>query len=425
MTQVAAICACPPSFNPGMASVDFALHALFRRHALPGELRMYRLYTPAEFAACLPPARRPAVSSLRDLPFDYATLRGRFATLRRHAAILYWGDFLHSHDYVQEIARVLFHFGAAKTELGALRMAYRYLYLDGAPDALLAKVITFGGTLIFNRESDYVDAAYTERLTRVVRGARRVWMRDVYSALRVAELQGRARLDIGIDGSLLLRDDDIAGLPRSRALAPRASTGATVGVFFGRAAEGAPRLGRFARDVCARLGLAAEWLPWFDHQAGADYLSAVRRGFPRMVIHPQPERPLLGDLLARVAEHALIITDTYHLTLHAWRAGVPAICIGDAIPHARYWDVSGGWPQAWRDKRQVFYAMHDAMELYVLGEELTSRERRTPRLDQLASVLADRRVTDGIVRRLRARRDAAERALIRELRLMLARGAGI
>jgi hypothetical protein len=423
MNLVAAICACPPSFNPGMASVDLALHALFQRHALPAELRFYRLYTPAEFGTFLPAARRPTLSAADELPFTYGVLRGRLDVLRRSAAILYWGDFLHSHDYVHDIARVFHHLGAATTERGALRMAYRHLYLAGLPEATRARVIAFGGTLIFNRQSDYEEAAYARHLSGIVTGARRVWMRDVYSALRVAELQGRSRVDIGVDGSLLLRDSDLASLPRSDCFPTPALPGRTVGVFFGRAASGAPRLGRFARDVCDRLGRSAEWLPWFDHQAGHDYLAAVRRGFPRMALHPLRARPLLGDLLARVAQCSLIITDTYHLSLHAWRAGVPAICIGDAIPNTQYWDVSGGWPQAWRDKRQVFYAMHDAMELYVLGEELTSRERWIRRLDQLERVMSDRRVVDAVVQRLRARRDLVERQLVAELRRLLAKAA--
>lgn len=424
MNLVAAICACQPSFNPGMASVDLALHALFQRHALPAELRFYRLYTPAEFRACLPAAQQPALSTAQDLPFTYSVLRGRLDALRRSAAIIYWGDFLHSREYVREIARVFYRLGAATTERGALRMAYRHLCLVGAPDETLARVIAFGGTLIFNRQSDYQDAAYARSLSGLMTGARRVWMRDVYSALRVAELRGRSRVDIGMDGSLLLRDGDLASLPRSDCFPRRALPRSTAGVFFGRAASGAPRLGRFARDVCDRLGLAGEWLPWFDHQAGHDYLTAVRRGFPRMRLHRLRSRPLLGDLLAQVAQCALVITDTYHLSLHAWRAGVPAICIGDAIPNTRYWDVSGGWPQAWRDKRQVFYAMHDAMEFYVLGEELTSRERLALRLTQLERVLGDRRVADAVVQRLRARRDTVERELVAELRRLLAARPG-
>lgn len=420
MPIVSALTATPPWPNPGMASVDLALFALWRRHALPGEIRFARLYTPAE--------RRPGVSAEREvllhrrdqLPFDYEVARGRHEELYASRALIYWGDFLQSREYLHHVAATLVEIGAERNREEALRTVERHLLLSEAPDGVLGRALAFGGTLIFNRARDYQDAGYARRLARFLTGCRRVWMRDVYSARRAAEILGPAAAHpLGVDGSLLLHGEDLDLLPRSGWFEAAGSAQSRAGIFFGRTNARLAALARFARDLCRRLKTEAEWLPWFDPAARPNLLPETRAAFPGMRVDDNPEPPLVGDVLARLGEYAFVISDTYHVCVNAWRAGVPAICLGSAVSSREMYDVSFGWCCAWRDKRQTFYAMHDAMEFFVFAEELAERTARANRLLYTEHLLREPELAAAITRAVRARAAVAEDELVGELRHLL------
>ncbi|HKV10285.1 MAG TPA: hypothetical protein VJ725_19245, partial [Thermoanaerobaculia bacterium] len=259
MATITAVTASPPWPNPGMASVDLALPALLRHHDIRADLRLVRLYTPAEWRAGLPvPEERLAERDA--FPFEYGLLRGNAAALLESDAILYWGDFLHSFDYLHQMTATLVRTGLARDEAEAAREVYRSFYLAEASEEVLARAVAFGGTLVFNRERDYHHPEYARQLGRFLRGARGVWMRDVYSALRVADFRGA--FSLGVDCALLLRDGDLDLLPGT-GWDPGGDPADAAGIFFGRGEADARRLGRFVRDVCKKLGATPEWLPWF------------------------------------------------------------------------------------------------------------------------------------------------------------------
>jgi hypothetical protein len=420
---VTAVSATPPWPNPGMASVDLALHALFLRHRLPAELRFVQLYTPAERNPDITGPRRERLERRHELPFRYGPFHGHLEEACAGAALLYWGDFFHSRDYLRQCAGTLLQIGAATGEDEALREVYRHFFLAEAPAEALSRTVAFGGTMIFNRIRDYQDPAYAGALARLVRGARGIWMRDIYSALRVAGLRGEEGIaPLGVDASLLLRDEDLELLPRSAGWGG-GEPAATAGVFFGRTAAGTRRLGRFARDLCRELGVAGEWLPWFDPSMRPNHLEETQAGFPALrVAEGHQDPPLLGDVLSRLGRYAFVVTDTYHVCLNAWRAGVPAVCIGDALPNPAGYDVSTGWFGAWRDKRHVFYSMHDAMEFYLFREELAGRTAYANRLFYTAHLLREQSVARAVVADLHAGRAAAERQLVAALQDLLAAG---
>lgn len=410
MATITAVTASPPWPNPGMASVDLALPALLRRHGIDADLRLVRLYTPVEWRVGLP-EREERLARLHAFPFEYELLRGEgaLAALRESDAILYWGDFLHSFDYLHQMASTLVRIGLAGDEAAAVREVYRSFYLADAPEEVLARAVAFGGTLLFNRERDYNNPDYARQLGRFVRGARGVWMRDVYSALRVADLRGP--FSLGADCALLLRDEDLDLLPET-GWDPGGDPGDTAGIFFGRTRADARRIGRFARDLCRKLGATPEWLPWFDSSYRPNHLPEVREAVPRLRVADDSRLPAVGDLLRRLARYRFVISDTYHVCLNAWRAGVPALCLGEASPSLYTYDVSAGWCCAWRDKRHVFLAMHDAMEFYVFQEELASRVGYANRLLYSTHLLEDRKNAEEVAARIRERSEAAERELV-------------
>lgn len=421
--EVTAVSASPPWPNPGMASVDLSLYGLFLRHRLPARLRFAQLYTPAERNPDIVGSRQERLEKRHELPFSYHPLRDRLEEACAGAALVYWGDFFHSRDYLRQCAGTLLQIGAAESEAAALHAVYRHFLLIDAPAEALSRAIAFGGTLIFNRARDYQDRGYAEALARFVGGSRGVWMRDVYSALAVAKLRGvLGATPLGVDASLLLRDEDLELLPRSGWFEDEESP-TVAGIFFGRAGTGARRRGRFARDLCREAGVAGEWLPWFDPSMRPNHLGETRLGFPALRVREREEPPLLGDVLTRLGRYAFVVTDTYHVCLNAWRMGVPAICIGDALPNPEGYDVSTGWYGAWRDKRHVFYAMHDAMEFYLFAEELSDRTAYANRLFYTTHLLQDRVLAQAITADILARRDAAELELVAALRDLLGRGS--
>jgi len=321
-----------------MASVDLALYFLLKRHGLESGARFCLLFTAEELYPNRDEGSHRRISRQLELPFPYEMLRGRLPEILDCKTIIFWGDFLHSRDYLQNVGKYLIRMGAAKTVSEATAIIHRHLYLSEQPDDVLSRCLVFGETLLFNRESDYHDSTYRAPFMRFMAGVRAVWMRDFYSTLRVATIRNTVeQVQPGVDCSLLLRPADVETLPLSDAYGQGADPGGTAGVFFGRSQGRQHRLGRFARDLCRRMGVSAEWIPWGDAGSFRDRSRGVRRGFSAMRIHDLAAPPLVGDLLTRVYKHRFVVTDTYHLCLNAWRAGVPAICIqaADLFLHLR------------------------------------------------------------------------------------------
>lgn len=424
--MITAITAPPPWPNAGMASVDLALHDLCLRHELAVEVRFVQLYSSEERLPELPEPIRKDFRQRGKLPFAYTSFRNRLEELYASDVILYWGDFLQAFDYHSQVAAILLDLGLAPTSQGAAESVRQHFLLTGAPQETLNRTLAFGGTLVFNRDRDYRHPDYGPALGRFVDASRRIWMRDVYSALRVRELgdaglktAGRS-FPLGVDASLLLRQDYVATLPGASATASSPSPAA--GVFFGRTRREVSPLAAFARDLCAALDTPAEWLSWLDPRTPPALLGPTLESFPGL-IEPQSHAPRVGELLTRLGQYRFVVTDTYHVCLNAWRCGVPAICLGDALPTQKSFDCSLGWSHAWRDKRHVFYAMHDAMEYYVASEELADPDLAHRRLEHTIELLQDSASAASVTASIQRRRDTAEEELVQELRLLLGSGA--
>ena len=413
MARLNVVCATQPGPNPGMASVDLALQALVRRHGLKADVAFHQLYTTNELldsrqdaAAREPLLRRQA------LPFEYVCSRAEPERVWDADAVVFWGDFLHMEHYARTIAQRLVRIGAAADEAQGRAQALDYFFLRRAPAAALGRTLAFGGTLVFDRGPEASGDDYAQAFARFMRGARGVWMRDVYSALKVARARGtEAAPALGTDCALLLRPDDFAELPRSAWTADAGAGRDAVGMFFGRSPIPLEKLAGFGQDLARRLDAKPHWIPW-----------GTAHSFPAMryqVREPEPDTPpLLGDLLELIRRYRLVITDTYHLCVNAWNLGVPAICVGQGVVRAPN-NVNSGWAFAWRDKREVFYAMHDALECSVHAQELGPAPWRERRLAQLVELLGQRGRAAAVVERVRGQARAAEAAVVEALKALL------
>lgn len=419
MKKISVVCASPAKPNPGMASVDLAFHCLNLRRRLAEKVEFYQLYTAEEIHAGRKEQEVREIVDRQRLPFEYRCARGRLDEIHDSDLILFWGDFLHMAQYQRDAGRRLLKFGAAAGEDEALAAARRLFFLSGAPEGVLGKSMAYGGTLLFNTARNLQDPNYRNEAARFFGGARKVWMRDVYSALQVDHvLETLRRGNLGGDCSLFLRPEDLEGLPRSDWSGGDDAGRGKVGVFFGRS-DCSPRLlGKFARALCKSTGAQAEWLPWGMKRGFKGMLRKVSGAFPGMDVPEHPGAPLLGDLYARLGNYRLVISDTYHVCVNAWRLGTPAICVGQAVSDDP-WSVNSGPHHAWRDKRQVFYSMYDAMDYYTYVEELADRTRFKKRLAHMAEILTDQGLQEMIVSRIHRQRDQLEEELVSEINMVL------
>lgn len=419
MTIITAISSCPPLPNPGMASVDLALYNLLRSVGLESSLKFVHLYTPEERNPNLSTEKKEQFKKWQKLPFKYECIRDQIDEVYKSDVIIFWGDFLHSRDYLYQVANIYTQIGIENELKSSVDRVLKYLYLSEASLDTLSKSLVFGGTLIFNRARDYLDTLYNTDLTRLFKNSSRVWVRDVYSSLRANRIIEKHDVNsLGVDCSLLIKNEDLRELEIGGFYRKSCDSKKSVGIFFGRNGEIPSKVVEFLRDLCRNLETEAEWLPWFAPFVLPNHLPNILRHFPELIHYNDYADMLLGDLLNRISSFDFIITDTYHVCLNSWRMGVPAICIGDTFSSDVY-DVSLGWRNAWRDKRQTFYFMHDAMEFFIYKEELIDTQARKIRLEQLEQTLQRKEIAESIIENIRQASKYAESAFIESLRKLI------
>jgi hypothetical protein len=400
--------------NPGMASVDLAFHALAARHGFADRVTFWQLGAAPELRGGKRPREQAEIASREALPFHYADAWGRLDEICAGAVIVFWGDFLHMAHYQRDIGERLARLELVPTAAAGCRSARQLFLLSEAPEDVLAKSVSYGTNLLFNQAADYHDPEYGPLLRRLVRGVDRIWMRDPYSAMTVSRLRQEFTPDhLGFDCSLFLRDGDLRGLPRQWTLDESLGRG-KAGLFFHRSSLSESALCGFALELCGELGVTAQWLPWRmpTHQGRA---RLGWRNYGRIEQIADAASPQLGDLYELLSRYRLVVTDTYHVCVTAWRLGVPAVCLGEADPR-RDWDVSAGPAFAWRDKRLVFHAMYDAQDFFVHAGEIGTWRWRRRRVRQLAELLQRPEIAAGVRERVLAQRDTVEQDLVAAIR---------
>jgi len=387
MNTITAVCASPPLPNPGMASVDLALYFFLRRNNLLKDANFVYFYSPLERNPELTADKLKQFNSWHNLPFEYTSFRDKLDEVYNSKLILYWGDFLHSRDYLYSVFQIYKQISPSCTNEEVLKSIYKHFYLNGAPDNVFKKCILFGGTLLFNKERDYGDEQYSKNLYQLLRQSRNVWFRDVYSALKFKKVcTNRKSYGLGVDAALLLRKEDTNQLITT--ISEKVDSTKKAGIFFGRSSGVCKEVGLFVQSLCKKHQVEGEWFPWFPPFVLPNFMSKMKEIFPELILDLSNNKLTLGDLFKIISGYELIITDTYHVCLTAWRLGIPAICIGETTSE-EIMDISCGWKFAWRDKRQVFYAMNDAMEYFVFKEELMNDNLRNERIDYLVEMLGD------------------------------------
>ncbi len=385
--------------NTGMLSVDLAFASISSAIPGNGEVVWYCHAPPSQ------PFRRG--TEAKHLPFRIRGLIENFDDLANFDKIVYWGDFLHArHHHIESVARQLKKGGYAIGKQEALELGNRYLMLGESPSSIIKKAVLFGGNLLFNQQSDYLDKRYGNALRQLLNDARAVWMRDIFSALKVAHLQDSVDPHpyYGVDCALLLGEEEQRALPCTKWSENIPERGA-IGIFIGaRSTIALPTVAEIARDFSTKFGIPVEWIPWFESPTIEDvYVQAtelIRRDYSHYT---------MGDLFASLKRYSMIITDTYHLAVNSWRTGTPAICIGSSdSAHAPLISLRD-------NKKHVFFSMYDALDFYVETGVIKASVTRADYINAVAYAIQSETVVDGVRKNIARHVVHARNALCRAL----------
>ncbi|HTB86070.1 MAG TPA: hypothetical protein VK742_20660 [Candidatus Sulfotelmatobacter sp.] len=402
MTQkkISVICAPPPSPNPGMLTVDLAFHDLWQESFPQHQVRFWHLLSEAERKAGWKPRNIEEKIAREASPVQYECLRRNVDEAFAASAVIYWGDFFHMAHYREQSARWLVSVDKNLSPADALKVVDQCYFLDGAGSGLFARTLAYGGNLLFNRASDYLDAGYGPLVQKFLLQTRRVWMRDVFSAGQVNRLRNEwTTSHAGTDCALLMTGRALAAIRRNN---PAPPAGGRAAVFFHRNQGGRGPALKFARALCRHRKVRPFWLPWRVCRPPGKWQRLV---FSELEFPLENHPPTAGDLLDHIAASEFVITDTYHICVNAWRLGVPAICIGETWTRAGL-DVSSGHAEAGRDKRWVFYSTNEALEFYIHAGQLSGS--LTHMVGRMTRQLENRALISFITDGMRARADAVK-----------------
>lgn len=368
------LCAPPNGRNAGMASVDMAFGPVAEQ--VDAEVRYWRLWDQSEWIE--PPGISTQTADGQfadpDTGLDYHLLRGRLDEFLDADAAVFWGDFLHMAVYQRHVTDVLHRRIRAYADPRiAAEVVAEHQLLRGRTRSP-GHVISYGSTLSMNTPEDYL-GPYGEDLATFMDSAHRVWLRDGYSS-QTARMYREGRLEScqGLDAAFLLGERD------------RRSREDSMAVFLGRSTLRPETIAGFGAKLARRLGLRPQMLQWGEAPAfwpiqDRRRFRAAWPGLEHGTPRPTPAervttwRALAGGqspswtvpsprvLFDQIARSSVVLTDTYHLAVNAWRLGTPAVLVVD--PPGRTWSVNSGEPGSSRDKRHDLYSQLDALDFLV------------------------------------------------------------
>lgn len=370
---------------------ELTANALLKRLVPEATVRFCRFIAFEGRLGGLEPARRAIVAKRCNvgLPFEHIDRPEQLES----DLVLYWGDFLHMRQYVDAVSGLL---------PGGMDAARRLLLLNGMSNDFLSRTVSCSTTLLFNAASDMLDPQYGALLRRLALGTRLMLVREGISASLLADLVGRGRDEfLGIDATqfITLFDDwrGVFGQDRNVTSQPGHSGLA----FFARGQHHPGRIGAVLATLSGELDLHFGWLPWGD-QIAFPYVGKTAE-LPLDLA--DPEDAPLEQLIARVANAKVVVTDTYHLAVIGWSLGVPVIMIPGALWQIDR-DVNAGHWSARIDKRHTFYAQHNLLEFYLSTELISSRLRES--VTRIAGLVRSGAIAQAHRRFVRARAIATE-----------------
>jgi hypothetical protein len=304
--------------------------------------------------------------------------------------------------------------GICASEAEALERVRKFLFLAGSEPGVLARTILYGGTLLFNNADSYADKEYTADLNRLVRFARRVWVREPFSAMVINQVQGEwQRCAHGTDCSQLLDQNfaDVCGIEINKK-DPGAQK--KLGVFIGRSHLDQSKIKSLLTAVQTRMQLDFTWIDWGRPPFFLDRKKEFKESIPAMGnVMPVKDDAFPAETLAALLEVDFLISDTYHTCVNAWNFGVPAVCLIDnrQTPLA----VNSGSELAGRDKRVAFYWTYNAAPFLLYSSDLDSEAGIQKKAADIVALFADQMIIRNIRKQMSQHVKLSETLLLRTI----------
>jgi polysaccharide pyruvyl transferase WcaK-like protein len=363
--KIAVICATTSSeLNPGMISADLGVFYFMDECCLAGQIDLFSIDPDAE-----------VVNGIRTL--HYQQLLDPEKQLSSYDLIVYWGDFLHAFNYLEYLVKAY----GSRWKMSASEVRnrlYKLMLLEGAPTKLQEKTLVLSGTIVINNAFSYSDR-YTKALSELYQNSIVVAPRDPVSLAMSSRVGGRVMP--GVDGAFYLpcrkatQRHNVIGLQFGRCVKRRKIYDAVVKRFVTKLAK------KLLVNEIVNLG-------WLEKAAEVD----------------------LPHKIDKINQCRLIVTDTYHCAVTAWREGVPAVCIGFGTAHFN--DTLND------KKKELLYMMFQAQELYVYMERLlllsgTSGAKREAA--RIASVLNDQSIVRSVCENITTSKARYVESIVAEL----------
>ena len=328
-----------------MLTVDLAFQECLASEYPDAEIRYYSIE-----------GRQPSIARDAGLSFDYESIIDNFDHVQDSSAIVFWGDFLHSRSYIENDLN--------ERGIDAVS-AYRYLFLNDCAPRIFEKVLVFGESLITEDAFSSTDKAYVEASHNFFSQVNHVYMRDVFSAMKVVTIKGKYDQNfLGADCAMLLDFNELLECAAHDEEPEREMTKKSVGVFYSRTLMNMEHFFQFANEAAEWSGRRIEWAEWFPILPTQP--AAIKKKFPK--IHFDGSPTTVFDVYRKIRSFEFVITDTYHLALTSWRLGVPAVCIGRGAKLS----------QTTIDdkKKETLFCMYNAEPFYLFAEYFADPEWR-------------------------------------------------
>jgi hypothetical protein len=332
--------------------------------------------------------------------------------------IVFWGDWLHMHNYLVALADDAGRMLEPPPRPVSYDDVRAALLMEGLAEERLRDVAIVGTTLALDGPAARIGPGYSDSLRRLHANAGLVRMRDSFSAGLVETWRGGRDSCGGLDAAFLYRARAAEGVAERDS-----DEGPVAGYFIGRTSRPSiPKVSAFTRELVRGLGAEPRWIPWIARPFVALDEDAPRRRVPRglgrLLRSSQPPAPgpvapeaPLDDLVDQVRACDVVITDTYHLAVIAWGHGVPCVLFGEAS-NANTKRINGGRRFEGYDKRLAMLATLDAVPFYVPIEDLSDPAIATARVAHLVEeVLNTSHLTDHVLATIDTRRSALVGAL--------------
>jgi len=381
-------------YNLGMLSMDLAAYGFFRRKFYDAKVSYY-----------WPGAPNREAEAKAELPFSCGDALTSLDEIAASDKIVFWGDFQHPPPVESPGRWMYIHHGAKSPEEG-LNLYYKNRFFEDLSTEFRSKIVIFGTSIVTNVASDYQNARYSNNLATLFNDARLVALRDIHSAISATHRTGNyGKSHLGCDPALLLDQKTVDELTTTigQYYEPPGDPQKYAAVFLGRTRGMSEyrQAARFVQRYCRAAGKIPVWIPWIPRRNAYHehvlYRPIGRRGWGDAI----------GDLLGSFQHFGMAITDTYHFAINAWRSGIPAICIGRGAP--------GFVKEVDEKKKEMFYRMYDAGELYVFREHLKSRRQLNAVVDRVRTALEEKQAHAIVLQNIRAHASACEKSVLKSL----------